>query len=201
MHFILAGENFSEKWRAMLEKSAGIPVTEKYRSVSIYGTADAGCIGHETPLTLEIRKLALKHKAFQKELYGDMSFIPTTVSYYPEQTYFELVNGELVFTAPSGIPLVRYNIKDHGALLSPKFIFDLAKKHGLEKEFSAESHKWKQPIIILKGRNDVLVTFYALNIYPENIRAGLEDDQVLDKVCYYCRTDKRLTSSDFENCS
>jgi phenylacetate-CoA ligase len=42
--------------------------------------------------------------------------------------------------------------------------------------------KNKQAILILKGRNDVSVTFYALNIYPENIKAGLEDDSLKDIV-------------------
>src|SRR3989338_7428574 len=31
---------------------------------------------------------------------------------------------------------------------------------------------------VLQGRQDVAVTFYAVNIYPENIKAGLEDDRV-----------------------
>ncbi len=178
LYYILAGENFSEKWRSMLLKVSGTP-QENNRVVSIYGTADAGSLGHENPFTVALRKLSLEHKEFRKELFGDMTFIPTVVGYYPDQTFFELVNGELVFTTESGIPLIRYNIKDHGLLMTHKYVISLLKKHNLYKSLPKEVKKWKNPLVILKGRNDVSVTFYALNIYPENLKAGLEDDAVL----------------------
>lgn len=181
LYFILAGENFSEKWRSMLLKNSGTPL-DINRAISIYGTADAGSIGHENPLTITLRELASKHKEFGKELFGETTFIPTMIAYYPNQTFFELVNNELVFTTKAGIPLVRYNIKDHGLLLSNEYVISLLKKHKLHKKLSREVLKWKNPLIVLKGRNDVSVTFYALNIYPENIKAGLEDDMVLSLV-------------------
>lgn len=177
LHFVVAGENFSEKWRTLVLKSAGIPQLSE-RVISIYGTADAGSIGHETPFTILARKLATEHKEFRKELYGEMSFIPTTVTYYPDQTYFEMVNSELVFTTQAGIPLIRYNIKDHGQILSYTYVASLLKKHKLDKFLTKEITRWRNPMIVLKGRHDVSVTFYALNIYPENIHAGLEDDTV-----------------------
>ncbi len=181
LHFILAGENFSEKWRELLHKLAYVPKGD-IRSISIYGTADAGAIGHETPLTIMLRRLSLENSNFKKELYGPVSFTPTTVTYYPHVNYFELVNNELIFTAMAGIPLVRYNIKDHGILLEYSQVKALLKKYGFYKKASLLLKKWKGPIIVLKGRNDVSVTFYALNIYPENIKAGIEDDSVISLV-------------------
>ncbi|MFA6000141.1 MAG: hypothetical protein WC783_04155, partial [Candidatus Paceibacterota bacterium] len=191
LHFILAGENFSEKWRSMLLKVAGAP-QEVNRAISIYGTADAGSIGHENPLTITLRKLALANKAFKKDLFGEITFMPTVVSYYPDQTFFELVNGQLIFTTQTGIPLIRYNIKDHGLLLSEEYVVSLLKKHDLYKKLPGDLKKWKNPLIVLKGRNDVSVTFYALNIYPENLKAGLEDDTVLSLVTgkYIARTEQ-----------
>jgi phenylacetate-CoA ligase len=195
LHFILAGENFSEKWRSMLLKVSAIP-HELNRAISIYGTADAGSIGHENPFTIMLRKLASKHKEFKRELFGEMTFMPTVVAYYPEHTFFELINRELIFTTQSGIPLVRYNIKDHGLLLSNRHVLYLLKKHKLNKGLSKNLMKWKNPLIVLKGRNDVSVTFYALNIYPENIKAGLEDGKVVSLVTgkYIARTEQ---SKDF----
>ncbi len=181
LHFILAGENFSEKWRSMLLKVSGVPA-ELNRAISIYGTADAGSIGHETPFTILLRKLASEHKEFKKDLFGEITFIPTVVAYYPEQTYFELVNSELIFTTQSGIPLIRYNIKDHGLLLGHEYVISLLKKHKLYTKLPKNILKWTNPLIVLKGRNDVSVTFYALNIYPENLKAGLEDDKIMGLV-------------------
>lgn len=182
MYFILAGENFSEKWRSLLLKKAGVNDTEKNRSISIYGTADACAIGHETPLTIHLRNLAEKNKAFFKDFYGEISFTPTTVVYYPEKTYFELLSDELIFTTNTGIPLVRYNIKDKGLLYTHEDVVALLKKHNVYKDVPSAFLKNKQAILILKGRNDVSVTFYALNIYPENIKTGLEDDSLKDIV-------------------
>lgn len=181
LHCVLAGENFSEKWRELIFKYAEVP-NELNRSVSIYGTADAGAIGHENPFTILIRQLASKNASFNKELLGNNSFIPTVISYDPKETYFEVVNDELVFTTDSGIPLIRYNIKDRGALLSYKDVLSMIDKHGLSKYITPDIMKWKNPIVVLKGRNDVSVTFYGLNIYPENIKAGLEDSKVSDIV-------------------
>ncbi|MEA3399111.1 MAG: hypothetical protein U9R00_01200 [Patescibacteria group bacterium] len=182
LHFIFAGENFSEKWRDIIKVNAGIPKKAMNKTVSIYGTADAGSIGLENPFTIFIRRLANKYKDFSKDLYGDVSYTPTTISYSPNDFYFESINSELVFTANSGIPLIRYNIKDHGMILSYNYIMSLVKKHNLIKHIPTNVKKWKNPIIVLKGRIDVSVTFYALNIYPENIKTGLEDDKVLDFV-------------------
>lgn len=181
LYFILAGENFSEKWRSMLLKVSETP-NELNRAISIYGTADAGSIGHENPFTVMLRKLASENTAIKKELFGEVTFIPTLISYYPDRTFFEVVNSELVFTTKWGIPLIRYNIKDHGLLLLNEYVISVLKKHKLYKNLSKDLKKWKSPLIALKGRNDVSVTFYALNIYPENIKAGLENDTVLSFV-------------------
>lgn len=181
LHFILAGENFSEKWRSILLKISGNP-HKSNRVVSIYGTADAGALGHENPFTIMLRKLASEHKKLKKELFGDINFMPTVMEYYPKKIFFELINSELIFTTKAGIPLIRYNIKDHGLLLSNKYVRSLLKKYKLNKGLSKDLEKWKNPLLVIKGRNDISVTFYALNIYPENIKAGLEDDTITSLV-------------------
>jgi len=177
LNFVFAGENFSERWRDLIFKYAEVP-NNLNRSVSIYGTADAGMIGNENPFTILIRKLASKNKKLCLELLGNNSFVPTVVSYVPTETYFETVNGEIIFTIDSGIPLIRYNIKDRGTLMSHKEALSIIKKNGLSKYITNDVKKWKTPILILKGRNDVSITFYGLNIYPENIKAGLEDSKI-----------------------
>ena len=177
LYFILAGENFSEKWRSMLLKTAGAAQALN-KVVSIYGTADAGALGHENPFTVTLRRLASKHKDLKKDLFGQSAFLPTVVAYYPEGAFFEAVNGNLILTTSAGIPLVRYDIKDHGMLLSHQYVISLLKKHKLYKILPAYLKNWRQPMAVLQGRQDVAVTFYAVNIYPENIKAGLEDDRV-----------------------
>lgn len=67
--------------------------------------------------------------------------------YNPLLRYAEMQNNELLFTAASGVPLIRFNLHDTGSV--------------------------KNNIITLQGRSDHTVIFYAANIYPEHIRAAL----------------------------
>jgi hypothetical protein len=58
---VLAGEVFSQEWRDLVARRAGMasPVND---SASLYGTADAGVLGNETPLSVSIRRfLAGRH--------------------------------------------------------------------------------------------------------------------------------------------
>lgn len=175
LNLLLAGENFSEIWRKTIHGLTGIK-DPLGGSVSVYGTADADMCGHESPLTVFIRKQADRNHSFAKDFFGEASFLPTLVHYYPEIKFFEKVNGELIFTAKSGIPLIRYNIKDQGQLYDFNYVKKLLKAYGYWHEALKQGlDRWKLPILTLAGRKDVSVTFYALNIYPENIKAGLED--------------------------
>lgn len=177
LNMLFAGENFSEKWRDTIHEMAGIN-DPLHGSVSIYGTADAGMLGHENPLSIFIRRKALENKEFATAMFGDISFLPTMVQYYPDLIYFETVNGNIVFTTKSGIPLLRYNIGDMGRILTVENTEKILKEFGYFNLIKKELQSWQYPMIVLGGRSDVAVTFYALNIYPENIKAGLEDDRV-----------------------
>ncbi len=177
LNLLFAGENFSEKYRQIMHQIAGIK-NMFYGSASIYGTADAGAIGHETSASIFIRKIISKNKKFAKE-FNLESFIPSIVQYDERWVFFEVVSGEMIFSTNSGIPLVRYNIRDTGQVISHDDMRVVLKSYGFLVEackFGFE--KWKMPFIFLGSRADVATTFYALNIYPENIKAGLESKDV-----------------------
>jgi phenylacetate-CoA ligase len=55
IRMLLAGEVFSEAWRDLMGRRAGMTRPER-DSVSLYGTADAGVLGNETPLSVRIRR-------------------------------------------------------------------------------------------------------------------------------------------------
>jgi phenylacetate-CoA ligase len=94
--------------------------------------------------------------------------------------YFESVNGELVFSARSGIPLVRYNIHDTGGILSFEDAIEPFAKQYLDRatELNINLKAWTSPFIYLSGRKDFTATIYAVNIYPENIKAALVDPKM-----------------------
>src|SRR3989338_6835396 len=100
LNLLFAGENFSEKYREIMHKISGIK-NGFGGSASIYGTADAGAMGHETPISVFIRKTASKNKKFAA-LLGLDSFVPSVVQYDPKRVFFEMPDGEMIFTARSG---------------------------------------------------------------------------------------------------
>ncbi len=194
LNLLFAGESFSEKWRDSIHDSVGIADTFG-GSASIYGTADAGAVGHETPVTTYLRREMVKHPALA-ERFNVSSVVPTVVQYDPKRIFFEKVDGEFVFTTRAGIPLVRYAIHDTGELVSHAEMRSLLLKDGLLSK--AEKHgfnEWAYPFIFLGARSDVATTFYALNIYPENIKAGLETNDVAPhvsgKFLIYSKTSNR----------
>jgi phenylacetate-CoA ligase len=182
LKLLTAGDSFSEKWRDSALKIIGTNLSLN-SIISIYGSADAGIMGFETPLSVFIRKSALKNKGLYTELFGEAEKQPVLVQFNPKHTYLESIKGELLLTSNTSIPLIRYNIHDIGKILSFAETKKLLKKYNLigqAEKIGLED--WQMPFIIKYGRTDVAVTFYALNIYPEHIEAGLKDKRIKEMV-------------------
>lgn len=182
LKILTSGDKFSEKFRDRLIELAGL--SDPLSSViSLYGSADVGPMGFETPLTIFLRREAQKNNVLKQTLFGETAELPSFLQYNPHHIFFENINDELVLTADAGIPLVRYNIHDQGRLLSFKQVQEIISSLGLTKQ--AETHGlglWEFPFLIKTGRTDVAVNFYALNILPEHIQASLQDKQIFKKL-------------------
>lgn len=175
---LTAGDKFSESWRDSVLKMLNAKDAPD-SLVSVYGSADAGFLGHETPLTIFLRRESLKNKKLYKALFGDAGILPGLVQYHPSHIFFEEINGELAFTINTAAPLARYNIHDVGSVFSYEKIKKILKESNLEKEAVKRGlNDWKIPMVAIKGRSDVAVTFYALNIFPEHILAGIQNKKV-----------------------
>jgi phenylacetate-CoA ligase len=175
---LFAGEAFSEEWRDYVLKRAG-STDAIYDSANIYGSADAAMLGYETPVSIALRRIYNRRITDRRKVFN-AELLPALVQYDPQYRFFEEVNGELVFSSWSGIPLVRYNIHDTGGVLTfdqgiapVRDAFDLA-----AKKYSLPIEDCSLPFIYLNGRKDFTVTIYAVNIYPENIRAALLDPKM-----------------------
>lgn len=174
LHILASGDKFTESWRDAIAERAGIkdPIHDV---VGVYGSADCTVMGYETPLSTFIRREAAKNLRLKTSLFGDEQHLPGLVQYNPRHIYFEEIAGELVITAKTATPLIRYNIHDRGSVITPDVMWAMLEEYGLGKK--AKRYGFSEtmlPFVALKGRTDVAVTFYALNIYPEQIRACLE---------------------------
>ena len=173
--FIFSAEGFSEEFRSYIAKNTKLKNIYK-DTLNHYGSVDIGTKAYETPVSILIRRLALKNKFFLKKIFREDNRLPTLAQYIPEQFYFEVEDDILICTSESGIPLIRYNLKDLGGVLKFSKMILLAKESGIDlkkeiKKAGISDTVWELPFVYIFGRADFSVSLYGANIYPENIKS------------------------------
>ncbi len=177
---IAFGEPFSESWRNYIAKRIG--VKKPYKSIcSFLGSSEGGLIGSEFATSVYIRQVAQASRKLTESLFGQNQ-LPSLVQYGPKSKYIEDVGGQLVMTNKGALPLVRYDTKDAGGLLSPE---DIASKYqevigrnlndDLAKEGIVPNN---MPYVYLFGRADYSATLYGVTISPEQVKDALISDRI-----------------------
>jgi phenylacetate-CoA ligase len=174
---VMAGEVFSEEWRTLVGQRMGAP-EPCFNSVSLYGTADAGVLGNETPLSVAIRRFLAAQPDAARELFGE-SRLPTLVQYDPRSRFFEAVDGTLLFTGDNGIPLVRYHIADSGGVIPFQAMLDFLQARGFDpRPELGERGVRAMPFAYVFGRADFTISYFGANVFPENVTVGLEQPPI-----------------------
>ncbi len=178
-----AGEVFSEEWRALVLERLGC--ADVYRdAASLYGTADAGVLGNETPLSVSVRRFLAEQPALACALFGEAR-LPTLVQYDPLSRYFEARGGTLLFSGDNGVPLVRYHIADQGGLIEYLEMLEFLARHGFDpRERLGPASRGVRPLpfVYVFGRSHFVVSYFGANVYPENVTVGLEQEEIKDWV-------------------
>ncbi len=181
---VYAGEVFSEEWRTLVGKRAGSK-SPCYDSASLYGTADAGVLGNETPLSICIRRFLANSPEIARALFGD-SRLPTLVQYDPFGRFFEVYDGTLLFSGDNGVPLMRYHISDRGGVITYEAMLEFLGEWGfnplvqLQEESPRGIHSL--PFVYVFGRSHFTVSYFGANVYPENVTVGLEQPVIQEWV-------------------
>lgn len=204
---VFSAEGFSEEFRDYIARHGQL--SNIYTStLNHYGTVDLGTMSHETPLAVMVRRLVVGNKALFKALFGTTK-LPTLTQYLPEMFYFEEVDGGVVCTSYSGLPLVRYDLKDHGGVINLSTVGKTLVDHG--KDLGAEldknnlsGSKWNLPFVYVYERSDFSVTFVGAQIYPEEIRRVLLQPafsgKLTDKFTMEVKFDEAMNSQLVINC-
>jgi phenylacetate-CoA ligase len=178
---VFAGEVFSEEWRKLIGQRTG-STAPCFDSASLYGTADGGVLGNETPFSIAIRRWLAKHPDAARRLFGE-SRLPTLVQYDPASRFFEVHEGTLVVSGESSVPLVRYHIADKGGVLGFEEMWTFLQEHGIqslgELGLPNDFQPRHLPFVYVFGRADFTVSYYGANIYPENVTVGLEQPEIM----------------------
>ncbi|MCK9605142.1 MAG: phenylacetate--CoA ligase family protein [Methylomonas sp.] len=178
---VFAGEVFSEEWRSMLGRRTG-STRSCFDSASLYGTADGGVLGNETPFSIAIRRWLAGLPAAARNLFGE-SRLPTLVQYDPCSRFFEVHDNTLVVSGENSVPLLRYHIADKGGVLSFDEMWEFLNHHGIhtvaDLGLPTDFQPRPLPFVFVFGRADFTVSYYGANIYPENVTVGLEQPDIM----------------------
>jgi phenylacetate-CoA ligase len=179
---VMAGEVFSEEWRSLVGQRLG-SAQMAYDFASLYGTADAGVLGNETPLSITIRRWLAANPTVARTLFGE-SRLPTLVQYDPLSRFFEVQDGTLLFSGDNGIPLVRYHIADQGGVIPYAALLEFLADHGFDPLAQLQGVRGvhELPFVYVFGRSHFTVSYFGANIYPENVTVGLEQAPICDWV-------------------
>ena len=178
---VFAGEVFTESWRDWIAGQAGIEDVA-HATASLYGTADGGVLGNETPLSITIRRYFAAEPARCREFFGE-SRLPTLVQYDPMSRLFELHDrNSLVVSGDNGVPLVRYHIADRGGVVEFAHMLEYLARAGFDPVAAlppaSRQRVLEMPFVFLFGRADFTVSFYGANIFPENVSVALEQTDI-----------------------
>jgi phenylacetate-CoA ligase len=173
-HLVMAGEVFSEEWRSLLcgRLGMGEPASA---TASLYGTADAGVLANETPLSIRIRRALARRPDAARALFGEAR-LPTLCQYDPGHRYFEVEDGWLLFSGDGGAPLLRYKILDRGGVIAHEQMLEFLDRHGVALEAGPSGEPL--PFVYVFGRSHFAVSFYGANVFPENVSVGLEQAEL-----------------------
>ena len=182
---VMAGEVFSEEWRDLVSERIGSQ-NPCYDSASLYGTADAGVLGNETPLSICIRRFLATNPEAARTLFGE-SRLPTLVQYDPIIRFFEATEGVLFFSGDNGIPLIRYNILDNGGIVTYNAMLEFLAGYDFNPIAELQNTNNQRgaralPFVYVFGRSNFTVSYFGANIYPENVSVGLEQPEIRDWV-------------------
>jgi phenylacetate-CoA ligase len=180
---LMAGEVFSEEWRSVVCERLGASEPE-LATASLYGTADGGVLANETPLSIRIRRALSAAPALARDLFGEAR-LPTLCQYDPLHRYFEVDDGQLLFSGDGGIPLMRYKILDRGGVHDFEALTARLAAAGTDVAgmLHARATPVRQlPFVHVFGRSSLALSFYGANVYPENVAVGVEQTALLAAV-------------------
>ena len=209
LRYIVLGEPFPESLRLSLADRAGLAAGQNF-IFSVYGSADTGTLGIESPASVAIRQLLTLNRALRVEIGGEEP-VPHLFHFSAPDAYLENVAGELCVTRWQGIPLVRYNLHDAVRFFDwPTLRRNVLGSHAVRAEDEALLKVLRQAssalpsILAIPGRADRCLILCGTNLSEAMFDAAIrsEDLQPVLTGAYEARieyeADRQYLSFDLE---
>lgn len=174
---VFSAEGFSEAFRDYIAEHGKLS-NILTSTLNHYGSVDIGTMSHETPLAIMARRQAIDDPKLFGQLFSEANKQPTFTQFLPELFYFEADEKRVICSSYAGLPLVRYDLKDNGGVLSlaeVKAAYHQTGKnlnHELETAGIAET-VWNLPFVYLYERSDFSVVLVGGVIYPGQVHKAL----------------------------
>lgn len=182
VRLLTGGEKPSENWQEYVVSTLHLR-QPNHDILAVYASSEAGVAGFSTPFTDMLRSYLHQHYHQRHQLFKRVD-LPSVVQYIPPAKFMEIIDNEVIVTSNEYTPLIRYQTKDQGQILSPKQIIDsLGQELANEYEQLQEPYGLLQlPVLAIDGRIDRTIMMYGANIYPEQISNILDDEAIRLKV-------------------
>jgi phenylacetate-CoA ligase len=169
MRFWVTGEPFPEAMRLDLQARSG---AREPSMLSVYGSADTGVIGVESPALIRLRQELSANSDWALELGMASRLVPNLYHLVPGAAYYERVADELVVTQWQGVPLVRYNLQDRARLFSWKELraFMSAKNPAQSAFWENKDLEGLPDVVSVEGRSQGCVFLCGSNIFESMIQ-------------------------------
>lgn len=183
MRYLVLGEPFDETLRISIARKAGLSQTEPLM-FSIYGSADTGPIGVESPASVALRKI-LRGRADRCIPFGcNPERVPHFFHACAPDAYLEIDDGEILVTRWQGVPLVRYNLHDavrfYDWAATRETALSLAKgADPVEKDLLGlieHSSADLPPLVAVFGRSDASLILCGTNLSESMLDAAVRDE-------------------------
>ena len=184
MRFLVVGEAFPEALRGSLCRRAGLRCGEPFM-LSLYGSADTGALGVESPASVALRQLLVENPELAEE-FGLGPVVPHFFHFTATDAYIETVDGELCVTRWQGIPVVRYNLHDSARLLAweplRQAIVASARRESLNADLLRVLHDapTMPDLIAISGRADSCIVLGGTKLTEAMLEEAVRCPQLSD---------------------
>jgi phenylacetate-CoA ligase len=139
-----------------------------------------GAMAFETPTSIFIRRLALQNKTIYNTIFEENK-LPTLAQFNPKFVYFEQQNNNILITANSTAPFLRYSIGDRGGTYLLTDLIKKFKNGGIDliTEFKKNKIPFTNlPFVYVYERADFSQSLYGLQVYPQHIKIAIEKKEL-----------------------
>lgn len=180
LRFLVVGEPFPESLRSELSQACGdcaAPI------LSIYGSADTGVLGFESPLSAAIRAQLTRVPELAQALGFEHS-VPHLFHKADDQVFLESIDGELCVTKWQGIPLVRYNLHDAARLISWEALAtrlaEQLPEGSTERAQLVASAQILPDLIAISGRSDSCLLLCGTNLTEGMLDSAIHSPELAE---------------------